>query len=239
MKIVTLSQQIKSFTIELLLITIISLLNTSCNSWKVNPENSRQTVGLQAQSLRDNRPEFFEKGRLQMEQEIKQLEAQNPKPVLTIEAGPVQWQNIIFQEGGFSIWMPAGTMTEETEVIETDSGNIKFKVFATHPESARFIVAYSDLLEQKQLVNQQRILDNLRDKIVNLKEFKITQDRRYNLSDYPGKEFSLENATETITFRIYLIDKRLYIIGASETEKNNQMPGAVENFLDSFQLQKK
>ena len=227
----------KKITVKLLLVTMISVINTSCNSWKVNPDNSRQTLGLETQSMLRNRPEFFEKGRLQMEQEIQHLEAQNPQPVLTIEAGPIQWQSIIFQEGGFSIWMPAGPMTEETEFIEIETGNIKFKVFATHPESARFVVAYSDLLDSKQLGNKQKILTDLRDNIVNATKFKINQNRSYNLGNYPGQEFSIKNDIETIKFRVYLIDKRLYIIGASEIEKNNEMPGAVETFLDSFKLQ--
>ena len=238
MKLVKPSHNIKNLTLNLLLITIISVLNTGCNSWNFNSGNYRQSVGIKAQALRNNRPDFFEKGRLQIEQEIRQLEAQNLQPILTIESGTIQWQSILFQEGGFTIWMPAGTITEEREVIETETGNIKFKVFATHPESARFVVAYSDLLDRKQLGNQQEILRNLRDKIVDVTEFQINQDRPYNFGNYPGQEFSLKNDIETITFRVYLIDKRLYIIGASKIEKNNQIPGAVETFLDSFKLPK-
>lgn len=220
--------------LNLLLITIIYIFNTGCNSLKVNPQNYRQTVEVQAQVVRNNRPDFFEKGRLQMEQEIQQLEVENPQPVLTIESGQIQWQNIIFKEGSFTIWMPAGTMTEETKVIETENGNIQFKVFASHPKSARFVVAYSPDLDEKKLVNPQATLTAVHNQIIDVTDFKIISDRPYNLGDYLGREFILENASETITFRIYLVDKRLYIIGASQTENNNQIPGAVETFLDSF-----
>ncbi|MGB3512344.1 MAG: hypothetical protein WBA93_24525 [Microcoleaceae cyanobacterium] len=230
MKLVKPSHNMKKITINLLLITIICGINTGCNTWKINSRNYRQSVDTQSQALRKKRPIFFEQGRFK--------EAQNLQPILTIEAGTIQWQSIIFEEGDFRIWMPAGTITEAKEVIEIDTGNIKFKVFATHPESARFVLAYSDLLDGKNLGNQEKIITKLRDKIVNVTDFKINQDRPYNLGNYPGQEFSLKNDRETIKFRIYLIDKRLYIIGASEIEKNNQIPGAVETFLDSFQLQK-
>ncbi|NES02219.1 MAG: hypothetical protein F6K22_04845 [Okeania sp. SIO2F4] len=191
---------------------------------------------IQAQGFIDNRPDFFDKGRLQMEQEIKQLEQQNPQSILTIESGEIQWQNIIFKEGGFSIWMPAGTMTEETEIIETEKGKIKFKVFASHPASARFVVAYSDILNSQQLANKQNILPNFQKKIVNVTGFELSSDRSYNLGDIPGREFVLKNDAETITFRIYLVGQRLHLIGASETAKNNQIAGAVVTFLESFKL---
>lgn len=61
-------------------------------------------------------------------------------------------------------------------------------------------------------------------------------DIPYNLGDKPGREFVLENETETIKFWIYLAGQRLYIIGASQAQRDNQIHGAVEIFLDSFKL---
>ncbi len=45
--------------------------------------------------------------------------------------------------------MAHGTITEEIKIIKIQNGEIKFKVFATHPESAIFVVAYSDILSSK------------------------------------------------------------------------------------------
>ena len=68
-----------------------------------------------ARNLRD-RPDFFEEGRQQFEQEIKILEKERHQPVLTIEiAEGLKWQNFILRKGGFTIWMPPGTITEKTE----------------------------------------------------------------------------------------------------------------------------
>ena len=226
---------LKFLILNFLLTTTTAIFNTSFSSLNSNlSSSSKSMTTIQAQGILDNRPDFFDKGRLQMEQEIKQLEQQNPQPILTIEAGQIQWQNIIFKEAGFSIWMPAGTMTEETEIIETEKGKIKFKVFATHPASARFVVAYSDILNSQQLANKQNILPNFQRRIVDVTGFELSSDRSYNLGDIPGREFILKNDAETITFRIYLVGQRLHLIGASETVKNNQIAGAVVTFLDSF-----
>ncbi len=223
--------------LNLLVTTTTAIFNTSFSSLNSNlSSSSNNMTTIQAQGFIDNRPDFFDKGRLQMEQEIKQLEQQNSQSILTIESGEIQWQNIIFKEGGFSIWMPAGTMNEETEIIETEKGKIQFKVFATHPASARFVVAYSDILNSHQLANKQNILPNFQKKIVNVTGFELSSDRSYNLGDIPGREFILKNDTETITFRIYLVGQRLHLIGASETAKNNQIAGAVVTFLESFKL---
>ncbi|NEQ36968.1 MAG: hypothetical protein F6K40_12075 [Okeania sp. SIO3I5] len=216
---------------------ICCIFNTSFSNWNSNSSNfSQSTATIQAQGFRDNRPDFFDKGRIQMEQEVKQLEQENPQPILTIESGQIQWQNIIFQEGGFSIWMPAGTMTEETEIIEIEKGKIKFKVFASHPGAARFVVAYSEILNSQQLANQKNILPTFQKQIVDVTGFELSSDRDYNLGEIPGREFVLKNDTEIITFRIYLVGQRLHLIGASEIEKDNEITGAVVTFLDSFKV---
>ncbi|NEP77439.1 MAG: hypothetical protein F6K17_06315 [Okeania sp. SIO3C4] len=184
----------------------------------------------------NNRPDFFEKGRLQMEQEMKRLEIHKPQSVLTIESGQIEWQKFIFKEGNFTIWMPTGGMTAEIEIIETENGKINFKVFASHPESARFVVAYSEVLNSNQLAQKQDILLKVKNKIIDVKNFELSRDHSYNSEKFSVREFVLTNDVETITFRVYLAGKRLYMIGASEIETENEIPGAVEKFLDSFKL---
>ncbi|WP_237396211.1 hypothetical protein [Okeania sp. KiyG1] len=131
--------------------------------------NSRQTIDQQTRFSLNNRPDFFEKGRLQIEEEMRKLEIQKPQSVLTIESGQIEWQKFLFKEGDFTIWMPTGGMTAETEVIEIKNGKINFKVFASHPKSARFVVAYSDVLNSKQLADQQEILVRVKRKLLMLK----------------------------------------------------------------------
>ncbi|NEO57642.1 MAG: hypothetical protein F6K54_33985 [Okeania sp. SIO3B5] len=226
----------KSSILNLFLITIIAVFNTSCSIWDLKLYNSGQTIDKQTRFSLNNRPDFFKKGRLQIEREIKQLETQKPQSVLTIESGQIEWQKFLFREGDFTIWMPTGGMTAEREIIETENGNINFKVFASHPESARFVVAYSDVLNSKQLADKQDILARVQNQIVDVKNFKLSRNYPYNSERFLGREFILKNDVETITFRVYLAEKRLYMTGASEIERKNEIPGAVEKFLDSFKL---
>ena len=226
---------LKFVVLNLLLTTTTAIFNTSFSSWNSSSYNSSQSTAI-AQGFLDNRPDFFDKGRLQMEQEIKQLEEQSSQPILTIESGKIQWQNISFKEGGFSIKMPGGNITEETKIVETEREKIKFYVFVTHPASARFVVAYSEILNSQQLANKQNILPNLHKKIVDVTGFELSSDRSYNLEDILGRELILKNDTGIIIFRIYLVGQRLHILSASQTEKDNEIAGAVVTFLDSFKL---
>ncbi|MDY7007031.1 MAG: hypothetical protein SWX82_24670 [Cyanobacteriota bacterium] len=226
----------QSSILYLLLIAIIAVFNISFRNWDFKLYNSRQTIDKQTRFSLNNRPDFFEKGRLQIEQEMKKLEIQKPQSVLTIEFGQIEWQKFIFKEGNFTIWMPTGGMTAETEIIETDNGNINFKVFASHPKSARFVVAYSGFLNSNQLAQKQDILVKVKNKIIDVKDFELSRDNSYKSSGFSVREFVLTNDVETITFRFYLAGKRLYMIGASEIETESEIPGAVEKFLDSFQL---
>ncbi len=50
-----------------------------------------------ARNLRD-RPDFFEEGRQQFEEEIQRLEKKRPESVLTIENANLKWQKFIFEE---------------------------------------------------------------------------------------------------------------------------------------------
>lgn len=188
-----------------------------------------------AQTLRD-RPDFFGEGREQFEEEIQRLEKKRPDSILTIETADLKWQNFIFREGGFTIWMPQGTITEETEVVETAFGKLEFKVFATHPPDARFAIAYSENLPPEELENPQEILAKVSDRLIKVEGFELISDRSFNLKDYPGRELVLQSLEEKISFRIYLANRRLYVLGASQPI-SAELSRSVLAFFDSFELE--
>ena len=188
-----------------------------------------------AQNLRD-RPDFFEDGREQFEEEIQRLQKERPESVLTIESGDLKWQNFIFREGGFTIWMPQGTITEETKVIETAFGKLEFKVFATHPPEAIFTIAYSENLPPNELQNPQEILAKVSDRLIKVEGFELISDRSLNLKNYPGRELILQSREEKISFRIYLANRCLYVLGASQPIAA-ELSRSVLAFFDSFELE--
>lgn len=181
-----------------------------------------------------------------MEQEIQRLERQqrqkppqeeleHPSELLTINEGQLRWQKFIFRDGGFSLWMPQGIQSEETVVLDTVAGKLSFEVFATHPSSWRFVAAYSEDLDPAKLGNPQAFLASVRDGIVTETEFELKGDRSISLGKYPGKQLRMQDAGETITFRVYLIEQRVYVLAASQKNAED-LSEEVVSFFDSFRL---
>ncbi len=192
-----------------------------------------------------DRPSFFRDGQLQMDQEIQRLQQQpspqpsqdieHPSQLLTIDQGQLQWQKSIFREAGFSVWMPEGIQSEETEAVDTSIGNLSFEVFATHPKTARFIAAYSGKLDGTQVTNPQTILSAVQDGIITKRNFQLISQQNVSFGQYPGKQLSMQNGEETITFRMYLINQRVYVLAVGQKNSAGTSQD-VMNFFDSFRL---
>lgn len=187
------------------------------------------------------RPEFFQEGQRLMEEEIQRLQRQQPQgtehpsQLLTVDEGKLRWQKAIFREGGFSVWMPEGIQSQEKVVLDTPEGPISFAVFATHPQTLRFIAAYSEPLAPAQLEASQTLLSAVRDGIIARTNFKPAGEREISFQQHPGRALSLEGGQETIAFRIYAIDRRVYVLAASERATGGPAPD-VASFFDSFRL---
>jgi hypothetical protein len=191
---------------------------------------------------RIDRPSFFQDGEEFIEREIQKLEQQqssqegnNPPMPLTIDNRELRWQKFIFREGEFSVWMPEGMQSEETVVLDTTAGEMAFKAFATHPKTYRFLAAYSDKINASAIQNPETFLASVRDSIVAKTNFQLTSDRAISWKQYSGKQLSLQGEEETITYRVYLIGQRVYLlaVGQKNTEKVSQ---EAINFFDSFRL---
>lgn len=195
-----------------------------------------------------DRPSFFRDGQKLIEQEVQRLQLQqqqqtpsenleHPSQLLTVNEGSLRWQKFIFRDGGFSVWMPEGISSKETVILETVIGQLNFEVFTSNPPSWRFVAAYAQELTQEQLQDPQALLTAVRDGIIQKTAFKLTGDRNIPDNQYPGKELSMQDGDESITFRVYLIGGRVYVLAAGQ--KNAQgISSEVVSFFDSFRLLK-
>lgn len=183
------------------------------------------------------RPDFFEQGREQFDQEIQRFQQQEPKPTLSVETATLKWQPVISKAGGFAVWMPLGTMTTETRTLKTKLHTLNFQVTASNLPSSRFVAAYANHPGSESMKNSEAILEATKAAIVNKTGFKVKSDRPLSLNAYPGRELTLQNANETIIFRIYLGRQRLYILASSQQD-NESLSQEVTTFLNSFQLLK-
>ena len=184
-----------------------------------------------------DRPDFFKQGDELLEQEIRRLQDKKPDSVLNISPQPssAAWHPLLFQEAGFSIWLPQGVFSEETIALEIPTEPIEFEVFSSHPPSEQFLVAYSPNLASERIKNPEAILKQVSNEIINETKFKLIQERSINLGKYQGKELQLQDNSETITFRIYLIEQRLYVLGASQQIEQYQKEKKLI-FFNSFRL---
>lgn len=196
--------------------------------------------------FRTNRPTFFQDGFDQMQREIENLQQQqqqqtpqqlleHPSQLLTIDDGALRWQKYIFRDGGFSVWMPEAIQSNETVVLDTNLAQISFEVFASHPQNLRYVAAYSQPLDTTLLANPQKLLEAVREGIIAKTQYQLKEEQILSQLAYPTMLVSMENQGEMITFRISIINQRVYVLAASQTE-TNQIAENVQNFFNSFRL---
>lgn len=198
--------------------------------------------------FRPDRPTFFQDGQRFMEQEIRKLEAQqnnnnspnnieHPSQLLTINDGKLNWQKYLFQDAGFSVWMPSGISSEETVKIHNPIiGEIEFEVFATHPQSLRFISAYSLVDNLAKIGNEEQIFTAIKNGIIQRNNFNLVTDQTIPVSGYYKHYLVMEDSAnqETIYFNIYVINNKVYVlaVGAKSTDHEED----INSFFDSFRL---
>jgi hypothetical protein len=73
------------------------------------------------------------------------------------------------------------------------------------------------------------------DGIIAQTNFKLNSDRAITWQQYSGKQLSLQGEDETITYRVYLIGQRIYLLAVGQKNTAEVSSEAV-NFFDSFQL---
>lgn len=192
------------------------------------------TAPVQAQLGRD-RPDFFEQGQRQMENEIRRLETQQTEPILTTAPFPsIQWQNLVFREIGFMIQMPKGEITEDLDTFSAGGESINFHVFANTSESGKFIVGYSEpITTQNQ--DTDSLLTNFQDDLIEMTGVELTEVQSIMMGAYRGRELFLKDDQETIKMRIYWIKNRIHVVGVRQPTINSSDP-IIQNFFQSFQL---
>jgi hypothetical protein len=190
-----------------------------------------------AQPIRPDRPDFFERGHRQFEQEIQRLEQQQPSttPILTVESAPTQWNPVLIREGGFVVWMPQGVIDQNTRTVETSQGAIAFESVSSNTASGRFLVAFSepvDIIPD----DPEAVLERVQDRISGWQTgFGVQNAQDITFDSSPGRDFTLVNDEETIFFRLLLIEQRLYVLALSQRNEIVSVDTKVA-FFNSFQI---
>lgn len=176
---------------------------------------------------------FFQEGRLPSENRLRARSPSNPQ--IAVDKESKYWQYVIFRAGNCSLWMPPGVMSTENVVLNTDVGKLSFRTLASNADNSRYVAAYAEQLTPAQLANPEVLLRAVRDKVAPSGKFQLKSERAIALSTYPGRELTLQSVDETITFRVYLVQKRLYALGTKYANASS-LSKQVAAFLNSFQL---
>ncbi|MGI0486781.1 hypothetical protein ACN4EK_15175 [Pantanalinema rosaneae CENA516] len=180
---------------------------------------------------RNNFTTFFEEGRLSVE---NQLRRQPPDPTIPVAQNSQVWQPIFFRSGGFSFWLPPGTLSQETVVLPTRSGNVSFQTLAANSASSRYVVGYAEELTPEQLKNPQLMLVAIANQVVTSPNFRLVRNQSVTQGEVPGRELTYQSDTEVIVFRAFLRGKSGYVIGAKSPKSGGSPSRQTTIFLNSL-----
>ena len=185
-----------------------------------------------------DRPDFFEEGQEQFEEEIRRFEQEQSVPgsPLKIDDTALSWSPVVIKAAGFTAMIPSGAITHEVETVEAPKGDLNFDIIATHPSSSRYVIAYSEEVTPERVENPQEVLERSRDYIIDNKiGLNKIADDDIIFEDYPGKQFQLQNEDETIVFRLILVEQRLYVLAVNQ-QNDAISPKSIDTFFSSFEL---
>lgn len=185
--------------------------------------------------------DFFERGRDWIESEIDRLEA--PPLEINLESKPKEtqpelpaanWHQLVVTEGAqFTIAVPGPPQTYDEVAIETPDGSLDFVGWLASHRDSQFIVAYGEYPTPTPRPSER--LMKLRDRMVTDTGWTLAEDASEPLGSHPGRRFILFNPAQMITYRFYLVDERLYILGVLQ-EPTAEVEAEADRFFESFEL---
>jgi hypothetical protein len=184
-------------------------------------------------SQQSNFTSFFEEGRLLNENRLRR---QPPDPTIPVAQDSQFWQPIFFRAGGFSFWMPPGTLSEDRVMLPTQFGKVSFRTLAANAETSRYVVGYAEQLTPEQLKNPQFLLVAIANKVVPSPKFTVVRNRSITQAGVQGRELTYQSATEVIVFRAFLRQNTGYVIGARSPKSAGVPSRQTTIFLNSFEF---
>jgi hypothetical protein len=177
---------------------------------------------------------FFQQGGTRTEDTLTLTPKSKPDPALPVNPNSQFWQYLVFRSAGASLWMPPGTLSEESIVLKTASGAVNFRAIAANTKEGRYVAAYAPTLTPEQLANPDKLFKAVLEQ-VSAGKFQVKQNKSLTWQQRSGREVLLQNSAETIVFRIFLSDRKIYALGVrypGVKEPSRQVNG----YLSSFQF---
>ncbi|MGL5080123.1 MAG: hypothetical protein ACRC8A_01415 [Microcoleaceae cyanobacterium] len=198
-------------------------------------------LGTVVAQFRPDRPTFFEEGERQFEQEVDRLNRQSsdPQPVLTIDDDLNGEQLLQLSEDVAISTVQLQWQKRENAAFEIPLGTIELQILATiDPDQPLFRlgIAYSRPLTPEQIRDPQVLLDQVRDAFQANVGLEQVSDRPITLENNPGLALSFAGASQRLECRLYLVNRRIYILAVDQLGTEEQTRQVTEDFFNSLRL---
>lgn len=190
-----------------------------------------------AAQYRPGEPGFFEQGEDVLDREIERLRhSSEPEDLLTIEETDSDWVRVTSTEGRFIAIVPGMPRQQpEPEIWVTEAARLSSIGFTWETDNVWFLLAYADYPTEIDLDAPQVLLEQVGEAIAAKLGNRDREEREIVRNDYPAREIRFQSPTEISTFRLYLVDRRLYILGAQQSSLNPILDDT-SRFFNSFQV---
>lgn len=195
------------------------------------------TISPSEAQSRPGDPGFFEEGEDLLDREIERLH-QPPErndDLLTIDDAASDWVQVTSTEGRFVVLMPeTPTQQPQPETLATEAASLSSIGITVQTDEVWFLVAYADYPITIELDDPQILLAQVSSAIAEKLGNPSREEQEMISDDYLAREIRFQSPNEISTFRLYLVDRRLYILGAQQSSLN-LMSDNITRFFDSFQ----
>lgn len=191
-----------------------------------------------AAQSRPGDPGFFEEGGDLLDREI-QRQNQLPDPeddLLRIDDTASGWMQVTSTEGRFVVLMPGMPVKPpQPEPIATESANLSTLKMTLETDEVRFLVAYADYPSAIDVDAPQVLLAQVGSALATKLGNPSREEQEIIQDDYLGREIRFQSPSEISIFRLYLVERRLYILGVQQSSLN-PISDNITRFFDSFQV---
>jgi len=170
-------------------------------------------------------PLFFREGRIQFEQQVRDLQSLSPGPVLTVSTGEQVWQALVSEAGKFTLWLPVGPIVDEAQTLTLDGIAHTFGLLTSTTATARYLVAYAE--------GDPAQLPTLATALTDQIGQPPTQQRPLERA-YPALELTFAQPEGLLVVQVAAANGRLYMVEVDQAEAPELTPASVA-FLAAFQ----
>jgi S1-C subfamily serine protease len=173
-----------------------------------------------------------------------ELVAEDPALGPAAPRGPLPkgWREFSPKDKSFSVWVPQGGRSRESERNISRKGiRLKFSTVTVQPNVNGPVYTAGTVLLPPDLARKIRPaewIELLRDAFLEDSQGRVTQEKDIKLGNAPGKEFVIESVKINGRLRIYALGRRIYQAAVIGT-KAQLVAKDADTFLNSYRLQGK